>query len=334
MPNTLTRFSEFFEIPCIIHYHGIFICRRHNEHQSFTLDGRLISMKTLRQNITNLYGSKGTDWIDNLPAIVAALTTDWHLSEITPVSNMTFNYVAKAILNAKEPVVLKISYDKQSIINEKQALANLGPQGVIKFIDYEGRYNALLLQQAIPGITLKSLYRDNPSYVMDCYVETMQRLHLQQLPKESNHPSVANWLKVLDEPCLTQIPTTLLNKAIELRNKMLSSPQPLIFLHGDLHHDNILKHGNEWFAIDPKGIIGEAEFEIAAFDFMSINELTVAIDVKKVFVKRVELLAKKSGLDASRIKDWVFIRLILMAAWFIEDNGNPSWAIKLAELID
>ena len=66
-------------------------------------------MKTLSQNITNLYGSKGTDWIDNLPAIVTALINHWGLSEVTPVSNMTFNYVAKAILNAKEPVVLKIS---------------------------------------------------------------------------------------------------------------------------------------------------------------------------------------------------------------------------------
>ena len=291
-------------------------------------------MKILRQNITNLYGSKGTDWIANLPAIVTALTNHWSLSEITSLSNMTFNYVAKAILNTKQPVVLKISYDRQSIINEKQALTNLGSQGSIKLIDYNSTYNALLLQQAIPGITLKSLYRDNQDYVMDCYVETMQKLHHQQLLKELNPPSVADWLKALDEPSLKIIPPTLLNKAIELRNKMLSSPKPLIFLHGDLHHDNILKHGNEWLSIDPKGVIGEAEFEIAAFDFMYISELTATVDVKNVFAKRVELLAQKSELDPQRIKDWVFLRLILMAAWFIEDNGDPSWAIKLAELID
>jgi streptomycin 6-kinase len=291
-------------------------------------------MKTLRQNITNLYDSKGSDWITSLPSIVTTLAKHWNLSEIIPVSNMTFNYVAKAILNTKEPVVLKISYDRQSIINEKRALAQLGLQGSIKLIDYNSKYNALLLQQAIPGITLTSLYRVNPDDVMDCYVETMQKLHHRQLLKKSNLPHIADWLKALDEPSLKQIPTTLLNKAIELRNKMLSSPKPLIFLHGDLHHDNILKHGNEWLAIDPKGVIGEAEFEIAAFDFMYIGELTTTVDVKNVFEKRVELLAQKSGLDAQRIKDWVFVRLILMAAWLVEDNGDPSWAINLAELID
>ena len=291
-------------------------------------------MQTLRQNIANLYGSKGSDWIANLPMIVTALTNHWSLREVIPVSNMTFNYVAKAILNTKEHVVLKISYDSQSIINEKRALTNFGLQGSIKLIDYNSTYNALLLQQAIPGITLKALYRDNPDYVMDCYVETMRKLHQQQLPKESNPPHVIDWLKVLDEPSLKQIPIKLLNKAIELRKKMLSSPKPLIFLHGDLHHDNILKHGNEWLAIDPKGVIGEAEFEIAAFDFMYISELTATVDVKMILETRVELLAQKSGLDQQRIKDWVFVRLILMAAWFIEDNGDPSWAINLAELID
>lgn len=291
-------------------------------------------MKILRQNIINLYGSKGRDWIDNLPALVTALTINWNLSEITPVSNMTFNYVAKAILDANEPVVLKISYDEQSFINEQRALANLGLQGSIKLIDYDCRYNSLLLQQAVPGITLKSLYQDNSDYVMDHYVETMRRLHSQQLPKEANFPFVADWLRVLDEPFLKQIPDALLNKAIELRNKMLSSPKPLIFLHGDLHHDNILKHGNNWLAIDPKGIIGEAEFEIAAFDFMYINELTATKDVKSLFAKRVELLAQKSGLDKERIKNWIFVRLILMAAWLIEDNGDPGWVIKLAGLID
>lgn len=55
---------------------------------------------------------------------------------------------------------------------------------------------------------------------------------------------------------------------------------------------------------------------------MYISELTAIGDVKNVFEKCVELLAQKAGLGAQRIKDWVFVRLILMAAWFIEDNGN------------
>ncbi len=56
-------------------------------------------------------------------------------------------------------------------------------------------------------------------------------------------------------------------------------------------------------------------------------------DVKNIFEARVKLLAQKAHLNLQRIKDWVFVRLILMAAWHVEDNGDPSWAIKLAEAL-
>ena len=107
----------------------------------------------------------------------------------------------------------------------------------------------------------------------------------------------------------------------------------MIFLHGDLHHDNILKNDDQWLAIDPKGVVGESEFEIAAFDFMYINELSNMSDVKNIFEARVNLLSQKAHLNLQRIKDWVFVRLILMVAWHVEDNGDPSWAIKLAEAL-
>ncbi|HHF7375822.1 aminoglycoside phosphotransferase family protein [Legionella bozemanae] len=290
-------------------------------------------MKKLKQNITNIYGAKGEHWLANLPVTIATLTDYWNLSEVIPVLNMTFNYVAKAILDGEQPVVLKISYDKKSIENEKQALMNLNSQGSIKLIDYNSKYNALLVQQAIPGITLKSLYPAQIDYVMDCYVQTMQKLHNKHLPKKQNDYHIADWLKALDTPTSKQIPAFILNRAIDLRNKLLSSLKSLVFLHGDLHHDNILKHGNAWLAIDPKGVVGEAEFEIAAFDFMYITELATTVNVKKIFAHRIDLLAQKSNLDAQRIKDWVFVRLVLMAAWLIEDNDDPSWAIKLATLL-
>ncbi len=288
-------------------------------------------MQTLKQNIINMYGAKGEQWLARLPTIITRLANYWNLKQIEPVANMTFNYIAKALANTNQAVVLKISYDQESIFHEKQAFMYLNHLGSIKLIDYNSQHHALLLQQAIPGITLKSLYPSQQNYVMDCYIETMHKLHNQHLPKQYNH--IADWLQALDQPSSKTIPALILNRAISLRNKLLASPKPLLFLHGDLHHDNILKHGDEWLAIDPKGVVGEAEFEIAAFDFMYITELATTNEIKKLFAERIKLLAHKSELDAQRIKDWVFVRLVLMAAWLIEDNNDPGWPIKLAELL-
>lgn len=288
-------------------------------------------MEQLIINVTNIYRTKGERWINQLPDSLAALTDYWNLSDVIPVPNMTFNYVAKALFHQQKPVVLKMSCDRKSLENEKRALLNLNRQGSIDLIDYNRKYNALLLQQAIPGMTLKSIYPAQMDYVMDCYIKTMFRLHHPNLPKRIKHPHISEWLNALDKPQVSRIPTALLSRAIHLKNKLLSSLKTPILLHGDLHHDNILKHGNDWLAIDPKGVIGDREFEIAAFDFMYVSELANITDSKSIMEQRIEVLAQKSKLDAQRIKDWVFVRLILMAAWLLEDNDDPNWAIKLAE---
>jgi streptomycin 6-kinase len=290
-------------------------------------------MKILTQNITNIYGKNGKNWISNLPNIVAGLAEHWNLSHVTPVDNMTFNYVAKAISNDNHPVILKISCDAQSILDEKRALMQFDGNGSVKSIDFNDKYNALLLQQAVPGTTLKILYPDQVEYVMDCYVDTMKKLHNMRLPNKHEYRHIADWLIALDKLTPNRMPAHILKRAMNLRDALLSSMGPLVFLHGDLHHDNILKHNDSWLAIDPKGIVGEPEFEIAAFDFMYINELANTSDVKQIFESRVTMLAQKSNLDAQRIKDWVFVRLILMAAWLIEDNGDPCWAVKLAHML-
>lgn len=117
-------------------------------------------MKTLKQNIANTFGETGKLWITNLPHIIDDLTAYWKLSHITPVDNMTFNYVAKATMN-NIPVMLKISCDAKSISDEIQALKFFNGNGSIQLIAHNEKYHALLLQQAQPGITLTSLYPSN-----------------------------------------------------------------------------------------------------------------------------------------------------------------------------
>jgi streptomycin 6-kinase len=290
-------------------------------------------MNTLTRNIINIFGETGKHWIANLPRIANELADDWKLNHIVPVDNMTFNYVAKASTGSNQPVILKISCDEQSISNEIQALKYFGSSGSIQLIALNEKYHALLLQQALPGTTLKSIYPSQVEYVMDSYINTMKKLHVKRLSNNHNYRHISDWLMAIDNLKDHSCPSHLIKKAITLKNELLSSMTTEIFLHGDLHHDNILKDGDHWLAIDPKGIVGEPEFEIAAFDFMYVNELANMDDVKNIFEERVNMLARKANLNPQRMKDWVFVRLILMAAWHVEDNGDPSWAIKLAELL-
>jgi streptomycin 6-kinase len=289
---------------------------------------RVGAMIKLTENIVNIHREIGRQWIANLPTLVDLLSQHWRLTNLIPVDNMTYNYVAKAISRLSQPVVIKISCDKKSYVAEKQALLFFDGNASIKLIDYNDEHHALLLQQAVSGVTLKSFYPAQAEFVVDCYVDTMRKLHNTNIPKAHHFPHINEWLQAIDKLNKNQLPAGMLQKVINMKNELLASLGDPVVLHGDLHHDNILKNGNQWVTIDPKGIIGEPEFEIAAFDFEFMNQG----DTTKVFNERVQqIILRNPGLDGQRIKEWVIVRLILSAAWFIEDHGDPNFVIKLAE---
>ena len=68
-------------------------------------------MELFKKNIINVFGEAGKIWLTKLPAIISSLAECWGLKQITPVNNMTFNYVATAVTRLDQPVVLKISCD-------------------------------------------------------------------------------------------------------------------------------------------------------------------------------------------------------------------------------
>ena len=125
-------------------------------------------MLKLTQNVIHILGESGKTWIANLPKTTETLVDHWSLTSLIPISDLTFNYVIKATYNNNQPVVLKIGFDADAIISEKQALAHFDGNASIRLIDYNKKYNALLLQQAIPGTSLKSLYPVNDKFVIDC----------------------------------------------------------------------------------------------------------------------------------------------------------------------
>ena len=107
-------------------------------------------MSQLEKNITNAFGDKGEKWIRSLDQTITSLQKHWSLTELEPVKSMNWNYVALAIQN-NNPVVLKIGCDEQTIQNEYLALQHFAGHGAIKVIDIQTDYNALLLEQAVPG---------------------------------------------------------------------------------------------------------------------------------------------------------------------------------------
>ncbi|GAB4391272.1 MAG: hypothetical protein Tsb005_00380 [Gammaproteobacteria bacterium] len=281
-------------------------------------------ISVLAKHAYALAGSqRARHWLVSLPKILRKLQLVWSLSNIEPVTNMTFHYVARGLLEGQQPIIIKIGWDNSLINRELRALEYFAGHGAVRVIDFNNKYNALLLEQAVPGTTLKALYPEQFDTVVLQYVWVMQQLHHPELPERYDHyhfPHIRDWLKALDSTPETAYPPHVIKRARILRRHLLATMQEEKLLHGDLHHDNILLHKDKWLAIDPACVIGETAFEVAAFDFISHEELAEQQALKLIFRKRVIILARRTGLAPQRIADWVYVRLVLAAAWFFDDN--------------
>lgn len=283
-------------------------------------------MTTFEKNIQNTWGQKGEAWLMQLPAIVQALCDHWSLHQIEPVINMTYNYVARAQQGAKS-IVLKISFDEKLIQDEYNALQHFNGCGAIQAIDIHETHHALLLEQAVPGLSLK--VQRGPEDV-SIYASVVKRLLNNKEPIDNTKQHVSQWCQAIDRIDTTVIERGLFEQAKSRREKLLSTMTEPVFCHGDLHLDNILQQGDHWLAIDPKGIIGEVAFEAAAFDLINPNLSTVS---PSTIEKTIHALSQALSVDYTRLLDWFFLRTMISVQWFIEDNGDPSDAISRASML-
>ena len=157
-------------------------------------------------------------------------------------------------------------------------------------------------------------------------------MHKASIPSAHAFPHVKDWLAVLDSDL--KIPAQTLQKARELRDQLLKTADPDILLHGDLHHDNILQNSNDWVVIDPKGVIGEPAYEVAAFIRNPIPELLNHPDAPNIIHNRVTRFAELLELPSQRILDWCFVQAVLSWVWAIEDGCDNTYSINLTAFFE
>lgn len=284
----------------------------------------------LEKNIINLLGSKGKIWLGSLPTIIEKLSDLWSLTDIRPVSNMSWNYVATAVMNAKKAVVLKISSDRRLIIDEYRTLQHFDGHGAIRVIHFNSEYYAMLLEQAIPGTLLKDHHVKKPNEIIAIYANVVKKISGRPLLENYPYRHVRDWLKDLDKITDKRIEKHFLTKALQLRENLLNTATNEYLCHGDLHLENIIQHDTHWLVIDPKGMMGEMAFEAAAFDLADDYEKENTSAIASLILERTALLAELLKLDMKRLLSWIFLRMILSAQWSIEDNGDPSDMITMA----
>jgi streptomycin 6-kinase len=250
-------------------------------------------------------------WLEDLPNLINKISLKYQLSHLKPLPNSRYNYVLSGFMQDM-PIILKLSLDKSSITRESVALKAFANYGVTKIIvESEGM---MIIGRVIPGTSLESYFPNQDAEAVKIVCNVMRKLH--QAPIHSGLPNIKDSLALLQGNG-----DYMLQKARKISDTLLATSEKQVLLHGDLHHGNILQNGNDWIVIDPKGLIGEPAYEVAAFIRNPIHKLLDHEDPSALICSRIKLFSEILDVDAERIKGWCFVQLVLAWIWALEDRA-------------
>ena len=123
-------------------------------------------MNSFNKNIIDIYGNKGKGWLSALPELTAELANKFQLTDLQPVKNMNFSYVAYGLQNEKA-IILKLGLNERALAKEATCLQAFAHHGAAEVIATEPgmilmRYT-LLRFWLIGYISVVSIYFSNNS---------------------------------------------------------------------------------------------------------------------------------------------------------------------------
>lgn len=271
---------------------------------------------TFEEKIAAAFGEQGERWLEKLPQLIRKVECEHGLHSIQPFSNLSYNYVARAIKEGQE-VVVKIGLPGYDFTNEVRALETFDQTIIAALLVSNVEEGYYIMESISPGTTLNAQFPDTRTNVR-FFVEQWRRLH-DIVPSETIEitlPSIDTWFRTLDAE-ISELPEAWIVEA-KLANSRLKELQQDTNLHGDLHHENILYDKSRGFMIiDPKGVAGHSYYDCVQFLFnknQSVDE----------FAQKVTWLIEDYGFEEIKLLDAIKALGMVYLAWAHEDKDPEA----------
>jgi len=306
------------------------------------------------QNILNGFGDEGRRWLERLPDLISEASRRWKLAAVNPVPKLSYNFVAFA-RRGDEDVVLKIGVPDRESASGMMALKCFAGSGAVRLLETDEESGAFLLDRIKPGKMLSTLEDDDQAtnIAADVMLKLWQPLEPSGLPLDGEqHASglhnsfikLTDWFAGLDRLRPTfnggtgPLPEKIISRVEQTLPQLFAGSGPPRLIHGDLHHFNILssQHGTAtpgWLAIDPKGVVGPAEYEVGPFLINPMPAFLNGSDPQAQSERRIAILSERLGCPRQRLQDWGLCHAVLSAWWDMTPDGKGGdYSIQCAEI--
>ena len=127
----------------------------------------------------------------------------------------------------------------------------------------------------------------------------------------------------------------IFHRAAETAHDLLSAPLNTAVLHGDMHHENILRSDTRgWLAIDAKGLRGETTYD-GAMPVLNPQRAGALIETPERIQRTSAILAEKMDVSETRLLRFTFAHACLCACWSMETPAfSSARALRIARIIE
>ena len=238
--------------------------------------------------------------------------------------------------------MLKVGSPTQRLENERNeahALRLCNGKGTVKLLGYDEELGVLMLERAVPGVSLSVGTDDVENTRIAC---RMMKAFWQPLPEAHNFRPVSYEiegfakLRKKHHGTTGPLPEKWVLRTEALYEELMSTSTRSVVLHGDLHHYNILSAQREpWLVIDPKGYFGDPGFDVGPFLANYPEASCEGRDPNEIDVSRINVMIEELDMPGDRVIKWGIVQACIWARWS-SDTPDEKWRgdIRRAEVLD
>ncbi|MGF0520079.1 aminoglycoside phosphotransferase family protein [Agrobacterium pusense] len=118
-------------------------------------------------------------------------------------------------------------------------------------------------------------------------------------------------------------------EAATLAQELIGQQRDIKPLHGDLHHENIMRSDRGWIIIDPAGLIGDAALDVANMFSNPLDRFDLTRSEARI-ASMAAIFAKALQRDERLLLQYAFAYGCLSAVWHEEDENAEERDNELA----
>jgi len=198
-----------------------------------------------------------------------------------------------------------------------EALLLYGGRGMVQVLNVDREERTVLLERVLPGETLG---KAPIATALEAVASVLKQIR-RAAPEGHGFPHVRAYHRAWPNHIRLYggagpIDADLFEIGERVFLEMCDTSSAPVVLHGDLHYGNVLRSDRSgWLAIDPKGVLGEACYDVGDLFRNRVRDLHDDADPVAAMRWRVEAVADLTSFDRERVRLWAFAQAVLSEVW-------------------